>query len=343
MAKKKHIIISVSAVILIATVVAVAAGASRRGGGDAPPSHRVATTSKAIKAICQPTAYKQTCEKSLNTLGGNFTDPEDLIKVEIKAAIDELKLAVNNTSAGKYANEDPMVKQAFENCHDLLDSAIEDLNISFGRMGALDIRQPDNFIEDVKIFLSGSATFQESCLDEFANVRGDFGEKMKKLLNTSRELTSNGLAMMNDLSSVLKSLKITSTKRRLLTRDEFPSWVNAGRRRLLVENPGTIQADVIVAQDGSGKFKTISEALNLVPTNPTEKTFVIYIKEGIYKEYVTVAKNMPNVMFIGDGPLKTKITGNKNFIDGTKTMNTATVCKFVTLLKHKNKLNIYHT
>ncbi|XP_031277178.1 putative pectinesterase/pectinesterase inhibitor 28 [Pistacia vera] len=325
--KKKNIVISVSAVILVAMVVAVTVGVSRRGDGNNGGS-QVSSMSKAIKVICQPTDYKETCEKSLNAQGGNLTDPKDLIKVEFKAAIDELKLAVKNTSAWNNANKDPKVKQAFENCDDLLDSAIEDLNISYSKLGALDFSKVDGYIQDVKVFLSGAATFQESCLDEFENVKGDFGEKMRRLLNTSRELTSNGLAMMNDFSSVLNSLNITSTKRRLLSRDEFPSWLNEGRRRLLDETPGTIQADVIVAQDGSGKFKTISEALNLVPdfkNNPTNKTFVIYIKEGIYNEYLTVTKYMPNVMFLGDGPLKTKITGNKNFIDGTKTMNTATV------------------
>ncbi|KAJ0035300.1 hypothetical protein Pint_24470 [Pistacia integerrima] len=325
--KKKNIVISVSAVILVAMVVAVTVGVSRRGDGNNGGS-QVSSMSKAIKTICQPTDYKETCEKSLNAQGGNLTDPKDLIKVEFKAAIDELKLAVKNTSAWNNANKDPKVKQAFENCDDLLDSAIEDLNTSYSKLGALDFSKVDGYIQDVKVFLSGAATFQESCLDEFENVKGDFGEKMRRLLNTSRELTSNGLAMMNEFSSVLNSLNITSTKRQLLSRDEFPSWLNEGRRRLLDETPGTIQADVIVAQDGSGKFKTISEALNLVPdfkNNPTNKTFVIYIKEGIYNEYVTVTKHMPNVMFLGDGPLKTKITGNKNFIDGTKTMNTATV------------------
>ncbi|KAJ0092970.1 hypothetical protein Patl1_25009 [Pistacia atlantica] len=277
-------------------VVAVAVGVSRRGGG--PPPSQVATTSKAIKAICQPNDYKQTCEDSLNTQGANLTNPKDLIVVRFEAAIDELKLAVKNTSAWKYANKDPKVKRAFENCNDLLEDAIEDLNVSFSQMDKVDFSKSDDHIQNVKVFLSGTATFQESCLDEFDNV------------------------------TALDSLHVQSTKRRLLYTKEFPPWINERRRRLFAETPGTIRADVIVAQDGSGKFKTISEALILVPDdkkNPTNKTFVIYIKEGIYKEKVTVTKYMPNVMFIGDGAQKTKITGDKNFIDGTNTMDSATV------------------
>ncbi|KAJ0033939.1 hypothetical protein Pint_24469 [Pistacia integerrima] len=287
--------------MLIAMVVAVAVGVSSGGGGH-PPS-QVATTSKAIKAICQPNDYKQTCEDSLNIQGANLTNPKDLIMVRFEAAIDELKLAVKNTSAWKNANKDP-------------------------KMDKVDITKPDDHIQNVKVFLSGAATFQESCLDEFDNVTGDFGEKMKKLLNTARQLTSNGLAMMDDFSAALDSLHVQITKRRLLSTKEFPPWINERRRRLFAETPGTIQADVIVAQDGSGKFKTISEALSLVPNdkkNPTNKTFVIYIKEGIYKEKVTVTKYKPNVMFIGDGAQKTKITSDKNFIDGANTMDSATV------------------
>ncbi|KAK1295011.1 putative pectinesterase/pectinesterase inhibitor 28 [Acorus calamus] len=82
--------------------------------------------------------------------------------------------------------------------------------------------------------------------------------------------------------------------------------------------------DVVVAKDGSGRFKTINEALGVIPKNGNP-TFVVYIKAGVYKEYVEIKRSMTNVMFVGDGPTKTKITGNKNFIDGTPTFKTATV------------------
>jgi pectin methylesterase-like acyl-CoA thioesterase len=54
---------------------------------------------------------------------------------------------------------------------------------------------------------------------------------------------------------------------------------------------------------------------------------VIYVKEGVYEEYVTITRQMPNVTMTGDGSKKTIITGKKNFIDGITTFKTATVCK----------------
>ncbi|KAL9322468.1 hypothetical protein ACSQ67_010521 [Phaseolus vulgaris] len=56
-----------------------------------------------------------------------------------------------------------------------------------------------------------------------------------------------------------------------------------------------------------------------------KRPFVIYIKEGIYQEYVQVTKDMTHVVFIGDGGKKTRITGNKNFIDGINTYKTSTI------------------
>jgi len=42
-------------------------------------------------------------------------------------------------------------------------------------------------------------------------------------------------------------------------------------------------ANIIVAKDGSGNYKTIQEALNAVPQN-NNKLFVILIKKGLYHE-----------------------------------------------------------
>jgi pectin methylesterase-like acyl-CoA thioesterase len=55
--------------------------------------------------------------------------------------------------------------------------------------------------------------------------------------------------------------------------------------------------------------------------------YVIYVKEGVYEEYVTITKNMVNVTVYGDGSKKSIVTGNKNFVDGTTTFKTATFSK----------------
>lgn len=50
---------------------------------------------------------------------------------------------------------------------------------------------------------------------------------------------------------------------------------------------------------------------------------MIFVKEGVYDETVTVTKKMQNITMYGDGSQKSIITGNKNFRDGVRTFLTA--------------------
>ncbi|GAA4300211.1 pectinesterase family protein [Nibribacter koreensis] len=65
--------------------------------------------------------------------------------------------------------------------------------------------------------------------------------------------------------------------------------------------------DFVVAHDGSGQFKTVQEAINAVPDfrkNPT----TIYIKNGVYKEKITVAPSKTGVRLVGQDVQKTILT-----------------------------------
>ncbi|WP_082632240.1 pectinesterase family protein [Algoriphagus resistens] len=70
---------------------------------------------------------------------------------------------------------------------------------------------------------------------------------------------------------------------------------------------GKIEHDIIVAQDGSGHFKTIGEALDAIRVylpNP----LTVFIKAGTYKEKLTVHGPVTNVTFVGESPETTIIT-----------------------------------
>ncbi|KAF8394600.1 hypothetical protein HHK36_020814 [Tetracentron sinense] len=333
--KKRFAIIGVASLILVAMVVAVAVGVSRSHGGNGKSGGggEMSTSMKAIKVICQPTDYKEACIDSLSSTAGNTTNPKDLIKVAFKVAMNHINDAVNHSAVLIELEKDPRASQALNNCHELMDYAIDDLQNSFERLGGFDISKFDDLLGDLKIWLSAAITYQETCLDGFENTTSNAGESMRKALKTAGELTSNSLAIVTDISSVLTSLQVPILSRRLLSEEselpvpdngEFPSWVSGGKRRLLAAVPEDIKPDVVVAKDGSGMYKTINEALNDIPVK-SNLTFVIYIKEGVYEEEVQINKTMTHVMMIGDGPTKTKITGSKNFIDGTPTFKTATV------------------
>ncbi|KAJ7542687.1 hypothetical protein O6H91_09G006700 [Diphasiastrum complanatum] len=66
---------------------------------------------------------------------------------------------------------------------------------------------------------------------------------------------------------------------------------------------------IVVAQDGSGDFRTITEALLAVPMKNKNRT-IIYIKSGIYSEKIEIPKTKPFITLLGDGENQTIITGN---------------------------------
>ncbi|KAK2390590.1 putative pectinesterase/pectinesterase inhibitor [Trifolium repens] len=51
---------------------------------------------------------------------------------------------------------------------------------------------------------------------------------------------------------------------------------------------------VTFAKDGSGDFKTISEAFAAIPKTYTGR-YMVFVKEGVYNEQVAVTKKMQNV------------------------------------------------
>ncbi|KAJ1417151.1 Pectinesterase, catalytic [Sesbania bispinosa] len=337
-------LIGVSTFLLVAMVVAVtvSVGISKNGSGDDSKdknkSH-VASSMKAVKTICAPTDYKKECEESLTAQAGNTTDPRELIKIAFSVTIKRISEGLEKTQLMHEVESDPRTKEALDTCKQLMHLSIEEFKRSLERFGKFDLNNLDNILTSLKVWLSGAITYQETCLDAFENTTTEAGHKMKDVLQTAMHMSSNGLAIITELSKTLDEMHLTKPGRRLLKEaedlevlghDDFelelPEWVDdrVGVRRLLRMTARKLSAHVTVAKDGSGNFTTINEALKHVPKNNL-KPFVIYLKEGVYDEYVEIARSMTHVVFVGDGGKKSRITGNKNFIDGVGTYRTATV------------------
>lgn len=100
------------------------------------------------------------------------------------------------------------------------------------------------------------------------------------------------------------------------------------------EGAGVLVSEmVVVSQDGSQNFTTISDAVAAAPnsTNGSTGYFLIYVKAGVYEEYVSIPKNKKYLMMIGDGINQTVITGNHSFVDGWTTFNSATFGEYISL------------
>ncbi|KAL3641915.1 hypothetical protein CASFOL_012730 [Castilleja foliolosa] len=310
--KKKLAVAGLTAILL---VVAVSAD-----GGN---------YSSAVESICSLTDYKDTCLKSL--ANANSSDPRELVEIAFKAGIDHIATAVKDSALLKEAAKDPSTKDSFLVCDEVLGTAVDDLKRSADKISEIDPSNISDFVEDLKTWLSAVITNQETCIDAFENTTGDTGEKMKSLLKTAKELSSNGLAMVSDISSLIASMFLSGSRKLLSEEEEGRMLLHSDvesdtehdmyseRRNLLAR----VKPNAVVAQDGSGQFKTIKEAIATVPKK-NNVPFLIYVKAGVYREHVEIPKGANRVVMFGDGPLKTIITDKKNFADGTKTFQTAT-------------------
>ncbi|KAI5655863.1 hypothetical protein M9H77_33050 [Catharanthus roseus] len=83
-------------------------------------------------------------------------------------------------------------------------------------------------------------------------------------------------------------------------------------------------SDFIVDKNGSGNFRTISEAIKNSPSN-SAKRFHIKILKGIYEENIIIGEDKINLVLVGEGIDKTIISGNRSARSGFKTYDTATV------------------
>ncbi|KAK9055562.1 hypothetical protein SSX86_026646 [Deinandra increscens subsp. villosa] len=277
---------------------------------------KVSQTQKAVQSICQSTDYKETCEsrleKSLSSKLLGLPGPDDLVKAAISAASDELDNAINQTSTFMKVDTAPDNQKAtFDVCKQVFEDAQNDFNHSRNAAWSPDLGN----------WLSAVMTYQQTCID--AVTEDATRSSIELALKTSKELTSNSLAIVSSLQNSAPPPAPAARRRLQTSGSGLPTWMSHETRRLLKADNPSLTPNVTVAKDGSGDFTTISKALEVLPEN-YQGRYVIYVKVGVYEENVIVTKKMVNITMYGDGSQKTIVTGNKNFADGVPTFLTAT-------------------
>ncbi|KAL6222124.1 hypothetical protein ACLB2K_005516 [Fragaria x ananassa] len=337
---KKRILIAVVAVILLIGIIVGAIfivnklethEATKKDSKPASPppkrpdsdnnstNDKPSTSSKIVEQMCGSTDYKDKCKEVFSKKKDPISKPREVIKAIISGASDEAKSAFSKASEVSFDKEEE--KKAFEDCETLFDDAKEELEQSVYQVGNT-TSSGKMRIGRLNSWLSAVISYGQTCIDGFPD--GDGKSKMTKTLEATKELTSNSLAMISLLSEVSGSKSSSGSSRHLLAQDKngFPSWLTYDERRVLKKNDEMPTPNVTVAKDGSGNYQSISQALSAMPEK-YEGRYIIYVKEGVYDESVTVTKKMPNVTLYGDGSQKSIITGNKNSADGVKMFQTA--------------------
>lgn len=215
-------------------------------------------------------------------------------------------------------DDDNRNKVALIDCLEFYEDSIAKLNRSVFSSTSV------NSIDHLTM-LSASLANHQTCLDGFRDFdnSNNFFLPIQIMSNFSK-LVSNSLAITK--AAVAPASSSSTSCGQPLPDGLCPEWVYDDDKTLLRDMVGK-GADMVVAQDGSGDFRTISEAVAAAEEarkGSGSERFVIYVKGGIYKENVVIKKSMKNVMMIGDGMDRTIITAMKNVQDGSTTFQSAT-------------------
>lgn len=307
-----------------------------------------ATTS----SICTKTPHPKLC----NTLRSTFphkTLDENVVglrDLSLRATLAHAANAHNLMSEMDLSLFDELGLSAWSDCLELHQDSIHHLNRSVGS-------NIDAF--DAQTWLSAAIANEQTChdgfldfnlsshLDSFQLMLGDFSKSLSNSLAINKAVvsssSSSSAALVDDEND--HSFK----ERRNYDDHHFPGWVSAGDRRLLRSSGRSLKADIVVAQDGSGDYTTISEASGAAKRRRRgSRRFVIYVKKGVYVENVEIKKSMKNLMFIGDGIDATVVTGNRNVRDGFTTFRSATFGEnlitnnFITILEFEQISSLLH-
>lgn len=339
MGRGKFMIGGFAGILVVAAVVGVIVGVHKSSSGDSKNGGDVlSTTSKSVSSICSTTDYKQACVDSLSSVANNQSaTPKDYLQAALDYTVQAMKAALANTSAiGKSAN-DSYNKMAVQDCQELLQYAVDELQASFSMVGDSSLHTMQDREAELMNWLSAVYSYQQTCMDGLTQT--DLKSAISNGLLNATQLTDNALAIVSSISQILTAFNIpllnttaitnaSSQQRRLLEVSSedggYPSWLSAADRKLLAQaSPNSnIRPNAVVAQDGSGQFKTIGAALAAYPKN-LQGRYIIYVKAGIYNEHVIVQKNQVNVFMYGDGPRRTMVTGSKSNAGGTPTFETA--------------------
>ncbi|RYQ86540.1 hypothetical protein Ahy_B10g106206 [Arachis hypogaea] len=328
--RKRIIIITLSSIILVAVVLAAVFGILNNSRDHNSQQDGGSVLATSVKAICDVTLYKESCYSSLSSVvnsSAGEVKPEELLRLSIKVALEEVSNVVSSyfsSDSGGHnghfqgLNNDGRAKEALDNCKELLDLGVDHLNNS---LSSVDSSSLFEIFDDLQTWLSAAGTYQQTCIEGFDEEKESLKLNATNYLKNSTEFTSNSLAIITWMK---KAAAMTVSRRRRLLSSSFPEWVSSKDRKLLGSKE---KSNIVVAKDGSGKYKTISEALKHVPEKSSKRT-VIYVKRGVYYENVRVEKNKWNVMMIGDGMNATIVSASLNFVDGTPTFSSATFAVF---------------
>ncbi|XP_071690948.1 pectinesterase-like [Rutidosis leptorrhynchoides] len=268
-------------------------------------------------SVCSRAPYPKICTYLIGKT--SIETPFDIRRTTLESTLAQAEKAYEHVSSMDLSSFEPRAKSAWADCLELYEDSLYQLNRSLGSTDS----------NDIQTWLSSVSTNHVTCQNGFHdfNLSSHYQTFHDSSLSGFSKYVSNSLAINKAITPILtiNPKQIKGRKLMMSTNNKFPTWLSKNDRKLLATPSSATSADIVVAQDGSGNYKTISEAISAVSKlRKGSSRFTIHVKAGVYKENVEISKTINNLMIFGDGIGSTVVTSSKNVQDGTTTFRSAT-------------------
>ncbi|KAA8545199.1 hypothetical protein F0562_019912 [Nyssa sinensis] len=285
------------------------------------------TTQAMLIQACENIQNQSSClsnlQSRLEKVGNR--DPISVLRAAIETTLNEARLAIDMVTKFNTLSINAREQIAIEDCKELLDFSVSELAWSLVEMKKIRLGFKNSHYEgNLKAWLSAALSNQDTCLEGFEGTDRRVENFIKGSLAQVTQLINNVLNMYSQLHSLPIKPPQDGTNSTLDKAMEFPKWMTEGDKELLLSGPNRVHIDAIVALDGSGHYRSITQAIYESP-NYSNRRYIIYVKKGVYRENIDLKKKKSNIMLVGDGIGATVVSGNRNFMQGWTTFRTATV------------------
>ncbi|KAJ4892500.1 Pectinesterase 5 [Raphanus sativus] len=193
------VVVSVASVLLLVGVaIGVVAIVNKSGNTNLSPQM------KAVQGICQTTADKASCVKTLEPVKSD--DPNKLIKAFMLATQDAITKSSNftdKTEGNMGSSISPNNKAVLDYCRKVFMYALEDLGTILEEMGE-DLNTIGNKFDQIKQWLTGVYNYQTDCLDDIQE--DDLRKTIAEGIASSKILTGNAIDIFHTVVSAMAKI-----------------------------------------------------------------------------------------------------------------------------------------
>lgn len=207
--------------VIIGTVIAVLVYKSTTEPPEPSSSPSVSSSKpdESIKSVCSVTRYPDPCVTSISSIiaadaynnNNNKPDPEHIFNVSLQVAVNELANLSSLPKTLISTSNDQGTESALRDCASLFTDALSQLNNSMEamRVGPGEKVLTEERINDLKTWISGAMSDQETCLDGLEEMESSVLKEVKVKVERCKEYMSNSLAILANILPLLDKFGLT--------------------------------------------------------------------------------------------------------------------------------------